>query len=76
METMSTPRPRRDRLIAARVEKGLTQEELAQLVGCSVFSIGKYERGERHPRGPMLRRIAETTGKDIGWFFEPEREAA
>jgi transcriptional regulator with XRE-family HTH domain len=65
-------KPRRDRLRRARVEAGLTQEELAIRVGASVFSIGKYERGERSPRGPMLRRIAKVTGKTTAWFFENE----
>jgi transcriptional regulator with XRE-family HTH domain len=68
----STPKPRRERLVRARVEAGLTQEELARQVGASVFSIGKYERGERSPRGPVLRRIAEVTGRTTAWFFENE----
>lgn len=62
-------------LATARAQAGLTQEELAAAVGCSVFSIGKYERGERSPRGPVLRRIADVTGKPIAYFFTAEAAA-
>jgi transcriptional regulator with XRE-family HTH domain len=48
---------------------------LAAEVGCSVFSIAKYERGERTPSIGMLRRIAAVTGYEIGWFFD-EAEVA
>lgn len=68
----SVPKPDRERLTQARVEAGLTQQELASAVGCSVMSIGKYERGERSPRGPMLRRIAAATGREIAWFFSSD----
>lgn len=69
MATLSTPKPTPLRLVRARVEAGLTQEELANKAACSVFSIGKYERGERSPRGPILRRIADVTGREVVWFF-------
>ncbi len=63
------PRPLPARIARARAEAGLTQEELAAEMGCSVFSIGKYERGERSPLGPRLRRLALVTGKPVAWFF-------
>jgi transcriptional regulator with XRE-family HTH domain len=63
------PKARTDRIVLARVQAGLTQEELATKAGCSVFSIGKIERGSRSPSGPLLRRIARATGKPISWFF-------
>lgn len=69
MEVASIIRPSRERLIRARAEAGLTQEELAVRTEISLASIGKYERGERSPRGPRLRRIAAATGKRIEWFF-------
>lgn len=64
------PRPSTSRLVQARVEAGLTQEELARATEISVASIGKYEQGQRFPRGPRLRRIADVTGRPVGWFFE------
>jgi transcriptional regulator with XRE-family HTH domain len=68
--SMEKPLIDRARFARARAEAGLSQEELARLVGCSVFSIAGYERGKRHPRGPRLRKIAEVTGKPLSWFFE------
>jgi transcriptional regulator with XRE-family HTH domain len=75
METVSTPRADRRRIVQARAEAGLTQAELALKAGCSVVSIGKYERGERALRGPRLRRIAEATGKPLSFFFTTGEEA-
>ncbi len=69
MEITSRPRPSRERLVEARIKAGLTQGELASAVGCSVFSIGKYERGERSPGGPILRKLADVTGRTVSWFF-------
>lgn len=77
MDHLSTPvddldRPRAsvERLVRARLEAGLTQEELARAAEISLASVSKYERGERSPLGPRLRRIAEATGKPVHWFFE------
>lgn len=75
MSVASTPRPLKERIARARLEAALTQQELAREAGCSVFSIGKYERGERTPRGPVLRRIAAATGKPLEWFFVVEAAA-
>ena len=77
MEAPSIIRPHRDRLRRARIEAGLTQEELAAKTKISLAAIGKYERGQRSPRGPNLRRIADATSKPVPWFFgEPEDVAA
>lgn len=76
METVSTPRADRHRIAQARIEAGLTQEELASKADCSVFSIGKYERGERALRGPRLRQIAEATGKPLSFFFTADEVEA
>lgn len=76
MPRLSTPSASPVQILRARVEAGLTQDELAALAGCSVFSIGKYERGERGLRGPMLRRIAEATGKPLSFFFVADGVAA
>ena len=36
----------------------LTQQDLAQAVGCSVASIRKYEAGERRPSRQIAERLA------------------
>ena len=42
-----------------RIEKGLTQAELAKKVGTSQPSIARLESGEREPNISSLRAIAE-----------------
>lgn len=69
MSALSTPGPSVERIVRARVELGWTQEEAAREAGISVVTLGKWERRERIPSGPFLRRYAKATRRDIGWFF-------
>ena len=43
---------------SARKQKGLSQEQLADLVGYKVGTISKYEQGYRIPDIGMIKRIA------------------
>jgi transcriptional regulator with XRE-family HTH domain len=45
-----------------RVEKGMTQEELAQRVDVHETYISLIERGQRNPRWGVVRRISKTLG--------------
>lgn len=47
------------RLKKLRGEKGLTQRELARLVGCETVLISRYERGEGLPKFDTLVTLAE-----------------
>ncbi len=47
-----------DRVSARRVELGLSQRELAQLVGTTQSAIARLERGGRPPRIDTLLKIA------------------
>lgn len=49
----------------ARKQKGLSQEQLADLVGYKVGTISKYEQGYRIPDIGMLRKIATALECDI-----------
>jgi len=40
---------------AARIRYGLSQSSLAYMLGMSVDSVSKWERGEITPSGPALR---------------------
>lgn len=42
---------------AERIRKGLSQKELADMVGVSVMTIRRLETGEVYPRKPMLDAI-------------------
>lgn len=46
-------------LKAARINKGLTQEEAAKLIGVGIDTLGNYERGLTYPDIPILKKIEE-----------------
>lgn len=50
------------RLREARIEKGITQEELAERMGISVPTIRHYEANRRTPGTDSLQRIADILG--------------
>jgi DNA-binding transcriptional regulator YiaG len=76
MGSVSTPRPSPERIVLARKHLGLKQNELAQELGCSVFTIGKWERGERSPGPLLMRRLAAKTKKPVEWFYIIDEEVA
>ena len=49
-----------ERIKQARKAKGLTQEELAEKLGCTKQSIAQYEKGRRSPKIDGLIKIAES----------------
>lgn len=48
-----------DRLLEARKNKGISQQELAKLAKVHFTNVGKYERGEAVPAADILNRIAK-----------------
>ena len=58
----------------ARVEKNLTQAELANMVGVTRQTIGLIEAGKYNPTIKLCLRIAEVTGKNLDQLFWIERE--
>ena len=42
-----------------RAEKGLTQAQLAEIVGVNQTAIGKYERGELEPNLQTLIKLSQ-----------------
>jgi len=50
---------------STRKQKGLSQEQLAELVGYKVGTISKYEQGYRIPDIGMLRKIATVLECDL-----------
>lgn len=62
-----------ERLRQARRAAGLTQAELARLVGVQRAVISKYETGGVAPSVTQLRRMAEALGVSAGTLLpEPE----
>jgi len=46
-------------LRSIRLSRGMTQKELASVVGCSDVSMSNYERGTQSPDIQTLQRIAD-----------------
>lgn len=54
----------------ARLEKGLTQEQLARLIGTQRSNICRMESGTQNLSLDMMLKIAEALGKDISIMLE------
>lgn len=65
-------------LIHLREEQILSRQELADVMGVSNVTIGRYERGERRPTVDILPRYAKALGCSIDELLEalPERKRA
>lgn len=48
-----------ERLLQARKDKNLSQQELAKLAKVHFTNVGKYERGEAVPSADVFNRIAK-----------------
>ncbi len=58
-----------NRVKLARVEKGLTQEELADLVGVTRQTILLIEAGKYNPTLKLCLLIKKATGKNLDELF-------
>jgi putative transcriptional regulator len=57
------------KLKLARVEKGLSQQELADLVGATRQTIGLIEKGKYNPSLNLCVNIARTLNKTLNDLF-------
>jgi putative transcriptional regulator len=57
------------KLKLARVEKGYSQQELADLVGASRQTIGLIEKGKYNPYINLCIRIAKALNKTLNDLF-------
>ena len=72
------PRPRAqdiDRHVGARMRQrrimlGLTQQQLAELIGVTYQQAHKYEKGINRIAAGRLSGIARALGVEIGYFYE------
>lgn len=58
----------------ARIEKDLSQEELANLVGVTRQTIGLIEAGKYNPSLKLCIAICKATGKTLDDLFWKEDE--
>lgn len=52
-----------------RLQKGMTQEQLAELIDKSAGFIGQIERAETYPSSPVLTKIIKVLGIDANTLF-------
>jgi len=62
----------RNRIKEARLNRGLTQEQLANIVGVAKSTITGYEKGNRIPTAAMVGQIADATGVDANFLYQDE----
>jgi transcriptional regulator with XRE-family HTH domain len=58
-----------------RIMRGLTQEQVAELVGTKQSSIARLESGNTEPRLSFLRRVVEALGGQLEVRIMPQEEA-
>lgn len=67
---ISKPRSKCGKLLTAlRTEAGLSQAELARLVGVPQPSIAYWEHSERPPRADIIPKLAEVLGVTLDVFL-------
>ena len=63
------------RIRERRIMLGLSQQQLAQMIGVTYQQAHKYERGLNRISAGRLFEIAQVLGVPISWFFEGMRPA-
>ena len=56
------------RLALARKQAGLTQGQVAAILGLSRPSVSEVEAGRRNVSAPELAKLAEVYGVSVGWL--------
>ena len=59
----------------ARALKGLSQQELADMIGVSKQMISKYEKGESIPTSSNFLKLSKSLKVKIDYFFKPFGQA-
>lgn len=58
-------------ILRARVEKGMTQAQIAKKMGTTQSSIARVESGKSHPTIPFMQRLAEALDMKLEIKFVP-----
>lgn len=59
-----------ERLLQARLCRGLTQTALGAMIGRSAPSISKWEKGDQLPETDAHHRLAACLGLPAAWFLK------
>lgn len=58
-----------DRIRKARLAKGLTQKQLAEMLNITDATVNRYERGIRKPDPEMLKAIADILNVSVDYLL-------
>lgn len=58
------------KILELRLERHLTQADLARRIKTTPQSVSRWERGEDEPRLPVLSRLAEVMSVKVEWFLD------
>jgi len=58
-------------ILRARVEKGMTQAQIAKKMGTTQSSIARVESGKSHPTIPFMQRLADALDMKLEIRFLP-----
>lgn len=61
-----------EKLKEARSKKGVSQEELAEMVGVSRQSVSKWESKECYPKLETLMEVVSALEISMDWLLEEE----
>ena len=59
-------------ILRARVEKGMTQAQIAKKMGTTQSSIARVESGKSHPTIPFMQRLADALDMRLDIRFLPK----
>lgn len=57
-----------------REAKGLSQRQLARMVGCSQSALSNWEKGKRRLYLPQLQKIAQVLDVSVDYFMESNEQ--
>ena len=57
------------RLKELRLQKKVTQQDVADAIGCSANNYARYERGLREPDNETLKRLSKYYGVSIDYIL-------
>ena len=64
-----------EKIKKTRVEKGLTQKELANRLNSSYVMVNQYENGKRNPKLETIKKIAKALDVDYLEFIASDKYA-
>lgn len=65
-----------ERIKELRLQRGLTQQTLADKVNMTYVQIGRYERGGTMPGGDALNKLADVLGTTTDYLMNGDQDAS